>query len=155
MAKKKRRSFSSALKAKIGLEALMGLKAIGQIARENKLHANQVTQWKRELGERLPQVFEKPGGEADERDEIIEQLLSHTWVRAHSICSTVISQDSRHFSRKALSGLRRSASVGFPVISASAGVVRTAIQPQVRHQPPGDVRTRIPLRSLCGRRWDS
>jgi transposase len=76
MPKKKRRSFSSAFKAKIGLEAMMGRKTIGQLARENKLHANQVTQWKRELGERLPHVFEKPGGEADDRDELIEVLYS-------------------------------------------------------------------------------
>lgn len=74
MAKKTRRRFSSAFKAKVGLEAMMGLKPIGQIARENKLHANQVTQWKRELRERLPQVFEKSGGEADDRDELIKEL---------------------------------------------------------------------------------
>lgn len=54
----------------------MGQKPIGQIARENKLHANQVTQWKRELRERMPQVFEKPGGEADDRDELIQELYS-------------------------------------------------------------------------------
>ena len=56
----------------------MGHKTIGQIARENKLHANQVTQWKRELKERLPHVFEKQGGgtEADDRDELIKELYS-------------------------------------------------------------------------------
>ena len=78
MPKKKRRSFSSAFKAKIGLEATMGHKTIGQIARENKLHANQVTQWKRELNERLPHVFEKSAGgvEVDDRDELIKELYS-------------------------------------------------------------------------------
>ncbi len=57
---------------------MMGLKPIGQIARENKLHANQVTQWKRELRERLPHVFEKsgPGGENDDRDDLIKELYS-------------------------------------------------------------------------------
>ena len=55
---------------------MMGHKTIGQIARENKLHANQVTQWKRELNERLPHVFEKPGGEVDDRDELIKELYS-------------------------------------------------------------------------------
>jgi len=74
MPKKKRRSFSSGFKARIGLEALSGLKTVGQIARENKLHANQVSQWKRELKERLPQIFDKPGGESDERDELIREL---------------------------------------------------------------------------------
>jgi transposase-like protein len=74
MPKKKRRTFSAAFKAKIGLEAMMGLRTIAEIARENRLHANQVTAWKRELRERLPEVFEKPGGGADERDALIAQL---------------------------------------------------------------------------------
>jgi len=47
---------------------------VGDIARENKLHANQVSQWKRELKERLPEIFLKPGGEIDDRDEIIREL---------------------------------------------------------------------------------
>ena len=76
MAKKTRRKFTPQFKAKVGLEALMELKAVGQIARENKLHANQVTTWKRELRERLPQIFATPGTEEDDRDELIGQLYS-------------------------------------------------------------------------------
>lgn len=74
MATKKRRKFSAAFKAKVGLQALHGLKTVNAIASENKLHPNQVSQWKKELSDRLPQVFEKPGDSSDDRDEIIEQL---------------------------------------------------------------------------------
>lgn len=74
MPKKTRRTFSAAFKAKIGLEAMTGLRTIAEIARENRLHANQVTTWKRELRERLPEIFEKPGGEADDRDALIAEL---------------------------------------------------------------------------------
>jgi len=52
----------------------MGLKTIGEIGRENRLHANQVSQWKREISERLPEVFQKSGGEPDDRDELIREL---------------------------------------------------------------------------------
>ena len=74
MASKKRRKFSAAFKAKIGLEALCGLRTVGDIARENKLHANQVSGWKRELKGRLPEIFAKPGPADDDRDELIREL---------------------------------------------------------------------------------
>jgi len=74
MPKKKRRTFSAAFKAKVGLEALVGNKTIGEIGRDHRLHANQVSQWKRELTERLPEIFQKSGGEPDDRDGIIREL---------------------------------------------------------------------------------
>lgn len=74
MAKRKRRIFSPAFKAKVGLQALHGYKTVSEIASENKLHANQVSQWKKELRERLPEVFEKPGAPQDDRDELIREL---------------------------------------------------------------------------------
>lgn len=74
MPKKKRRTFSAAFKAKVGLEAIVGLRTIAEIARENRVHANQVTTWKRELRERLPEIFEKPGEGADDRDALIGEL---------------------------------------------------------------------------------
>lgn len=57
MARKERRSFGVVFKSKIGLEALCGLRTMGDIACENKLHANQVSQWKRKLKERIPEIF--------------------------------------------------------------------------------------------------
>jgi len=74
MARKKRRIFSAAFKAKVGLQALHGLKTVSEIASENKLHPNQVSQWKKELRERLPEIFEKPGGSPDDRDKLIGEL---------------------------------------------------------------------------------
>ena len=46
MSKAKRKRYSGAFKAKVGLEALMGIKTVGQIAREYQVHPVQVTQWK-------------------------------------------------------------------------------------------------------------
>ena len=76
MAKRKRRTFSPAFEAKVGLQALHNLKTVSEIASENELHPNQVSQWKKELGERLPEVFEKPGGNPDDRDELIRELYA-------------------------------------------------------------------------------
>jgi transposase-like protein len=51
----KRRRFDPAFKAKIGLEALKGVKTVVEIAREYQVHPNQVSQWKSEVVQRLPE----------------------------------------------------------------------------------------------------
>jgi len=55
MSKAKRKRYTGAFKAKVGLEALMGIKTVGQIAREYQVHPVQVTQWKGTVRDRLPQ----------------------------------------------------------------------------------------------------
>ena len=73
--KGKRRRFEASFKAKVGLEALKGIKTTSEIARQHKIHPNQVTQWKREIAERLPEVFESsPTVEAQEKDKQIARL---------------------------------------------------------------------------------
>ena len=57
--KRKRKQYSGAFKAQIGLEALTGIKTTAQIARENQVHPLLVAQWKKIVRERLPEVFER------------------------------------------------------------------------------------------------
>ncbi len=54
----------------------MGIKTVGQIAREYQVHPVQVTQWKGVIRQRLPEVFEtpRPEGQAPETQETIAQL---------------------------------------------------------------------------------
>ena len=54
---KKRRQHSPDLKAKVGLEALKGIEPIHAIAARYEIHPVQVSQWKKEAAERLPEVF--------------------------------------------------------------------------------------------------
>ena len=73
--RRKRRQFSGAFKAKVGLEALMGIKTTAQIARENEVHPLLVGQWKKIIRERLPEIFEKgPGGAHEDQERVIAQL---------------------------------------------------------------------------------
>src|SRR2546421_12937258 len=58
----KRKRYTGAFKAKAGLEALMGIKTVGQIAREYEVHPVQVTQWKGIIRDHLPS-----GGEVSRR----------------------------------------------------------------------------------------
>jgi transposase-like protein len=54
---KKRRQHSPDLKAKVGLEALKGIDPVHAIAAKYEVHPVQVSQWKKEASERLPEVF--------------------------------------------------------------------------------------------------
>jgi transposase len=58
--KAKRKRHDGAFKAKVGLEALKGIKTISQIAQEFEVHPVQVSHWKNQLMERLPEVFGSP-----------------------------------------------------------------------------------------------
>jgi len=58
--KKQRRKHSGAFKAQVALEAAKGVKTINEIAADYELHPVQVSQWKKELEARLPEIVEKP-----------------------------------------------------------------------------------------------
>jgi transposase-like protein len=72
--KSKRKRYNGAFKARVGLEALMGVRTIAQIAREYQVHPVQVSQWKTVIREGLPELFET--GEKGTRDSeaLIAQL---------------------------------------------------------------------------------
>jgi transposase-like protein len=74
MSKTKRKRYTGAFKAKVGLEALMGIKTVGQIAREYQVHPVQVTQWKGVIRDHLPELFEPSRSEGEDSQELIAQL---------------------------------------------------------------------------------
>jgi transposase-like protein len=53
---KKRRQHSPEFKAKIGLEALKGIEPVHAISAKHGVDPVQVSQWKKEVAERLPEV---------------------------------------------------------------------------------------------------
>ena len=55
----KRRRFSAAFKARVAREALKERKTITELAAEHEVHPNQISQWKRQLLEALPEVFSR------------------------------------------------------------------------------------------------
>ena len=70
----KRKRYTGAFKAKVGLEALMGIKTVGQIAREYQVHPVQVTQWKGVIRDRVPELFESPQAGSEDNQQLIAQL---------------------------------------------------------------------------------
>lgn len=74
MSKTKRKRYTGAFKAKVGLEALMGVKTVGQIAREYQVHPVQVTQWKGIIRDHLPELFESPQQAGEDQQQVIAGL---------------------------------------------------------------------------------
>ena len=59
---KKRKVYSAEFKAKVGLEALRGMKTINEIGQEYGVHPGQVGDWKREIQEQAKTLFEGKRG---------------------------------------------------------------------------------------------
>ena len=58
----KRKIFGAEFKAKVGLEAINGVKTVNQIAQDHGVHPTQVGQWKKEILERAGSLFEGTRG---------------------------------------------------------------------------------------------
>jgi transposase len=76
---KKRKVHSAEFKAKVGLEAVRGIKTINEIGQEYTVHPVQVSQWKKEIQEQAKTLFTgkrgpKPAGIATH--ETPDQLYS-------------------------------------------------------------------------------
>lgn len=76
--KAKRRRHQPEFKARVALEAVKGLKTIQQIAKDFDVHPVQVSDWKKQLQDRLSSVFEQdaPQGSSEDFDRERSQLHS-------------------------------------------------------------------------------
>lgn len=76
---RKRRSFSAAYKAKVALAAAKGDKTLSELASQFGVYPNQISAWKKQLLEQLPELFEdgrkRREPDADrERAQLYEQI---------------------------------------------------------------------------------
>jgi transposase len=73
--KKKRKTYGAEFKAKVGLEAVRGVKTINEIAQEYGVHPVMVGQWKKEILEHAGTLFEgKRGPKPQETHESEDRL---------------------------------------------------------------------------------
>ncbi len=56
--KRNRRTHSPAFKANVALAALKGDKTLAELAQQIDVHPNQITDWKKQVQERVADVFE-------------------------------------------------------------------------------------------------
>jgi len=75
---RERRNYSNTLKAKIVLEVIEGQKTMAEIASTHSVHPNQISKWKKQVLEGLPDIFS--GNEAERhRQETQEQLIAQLY----------------------------------------------------------------------------
>jgi transposase-like protein len=67
--RKERRKFSAAFKTKVALEAIKEKETLQQLASKFEVHANQITQWKREFLENAEDIFSKKKSEEKVNEE--------------------------------------------------------------------------------------
>ena len=61
MSRRPRRNHSAAFKSKVALAAVKGEQTLTELSQRFDVHPNQITQWKKQLLEQLPSIFEQGG----------------------------------------------------------------------------------------------
>jgi putative transposase len=79
MTEKKRKQHSAEYKFKVALEAAKENKTLSQLASEQEVHPNQISQWKRQLMEEGANLFKRngkgqPGAVEEGQTELYEQI---------------------------------------------------------------------------------
>src|SRR5262245_9415029 len=96
MKKKQRKTYTTEFKVKIALEAIKGQRTINEIATHYGVHPNQVTQWKKQAIESLPEVFSirrerDAEGEEALKAELYQQIgqlkVELDWLKKKLDCS--------------------------------------------------------------------
>ena len=72
--RRKRRNHSPEFKAKVALAAIQGDLTMAELVKKFDVHANQITDWKKQLLSSAPEVFGKGAQKAESAAETVEQL---------------------------------------------------------------------------------
>lgn len=72
--RKRRKTHNSRFKAKVALEAVRERKTASEIASGTGVHVSQVQKWKKEVLDRLHELFENPSTKDPDKEKLIEQL---------------------------------------------------------------------------------
>ena len=71
----KRRQFSEKFKAKVGLEAIRGVRSLAELATEYKVHPTQITLWKKLILSEAPQLFSGKRANSSKNEEELTSPL--------------------------------------------------------------------------------
>lgn len=88
-----RRRYDESFKAKVVVEVLKNQKTIAELASEFGIHPNQITQWKKQALEELPEVFSskktrREKATSELQDELYKQIgqlkVENEWLKKKS-----------------------------------------------------------------------
>ena len=72
--KRKRRTHSPEFKSKVALAAIQGDLTMAEMVKKFDVHANQITEWKKQLLNGAPDVFGKGAKQAEDTEETVHAL---------------------------------------------------------------------------------
>ena len=70
----KRRTHSSAFKAKVALAAIKGDRTLAELADQFQIHPNQIQTWKKQLLESAEEVFDRRGTRRRDQEADLKEL---------------------------------------------------------------------------------
>ena len=74
MARRSRRTHSSAFKAKVALEALREDMTLAELAKKHEVHPNQITDWKRQLVAASAETFDRGASKPEAAQPDLKEL---------------------------------------------------------------------------------
>jgi transposase-like protein len=106
MSKEKRQSFSKEFKAKVVLEVLRKESTVQELATKYSVHPNQISLWKKQAVEMLPELFERPNKKSEEvkqaeteHDQLLQvigsQKIEVEFPRIQVVSATVLFKEGR------------------------------------------------------------
>lgn len=73
--KRERKRYDGAIKAKVAVEAIKSQRTVNEIASAYGIHPHQVTQWKKQALEQLPEIFSNGRARSQLADEELRDRL--------------------------------------------------------------------------------
>ena len=73
--RRERKRYDGTLKAKVAVEAIKGQRTVNEIASAYGIHPHQVTQWKKQALEQLPEIFSNGRVRSQLADEELRDRL--------------------------------------------------------------------------------
>jgi len=81
----RRQTFGKALKAKVAIEAIKGIKTINEIASIYEVHPNQVRLWKKQALEKLPDAMADGRSKQSREKKPIEEEKLHQKIGQQAV----------------------------------------------------------------------
>jgi putative transposase len=70
-----RKRFSGAFKTKVAVEAIKGYRTVAEISGDHGVHPNQITKWKKQALDGLPEIFsDRRKKHKEDQEELTAQL---------------------------------------------------------------------------------